>query len=95
MDGFPPSLDLNGLPRKCIISPVNHQRNQYSRGPQVIYDVRSVMGSSLHFKGLTPTSQKCRSGFVKGRVQGGHSDTGCERSDRLASPHPIPLASRR
>ena len=82
MDGFPPSLDLNGLPRKCIIPSMNHQRNQYSRGPQAIYDVRSVMGSPLHFRELISTSQKCRSGFVKGRLQGRHSDTGCKRSDR-------------
>jgi hypothetical protein len=42
MNGFPPSLDLKGLPRKCIIPPVNHQKTQYSRGPQAIYNVTSV-----------------------------------------------------
>lgn len=42
MNGFPPSLDLKGLPRECIIPSVNHQRTQCSRDPQAIYNVTSV-----------------------------------------------------
>lgn len=47
--------------------------------------------SSAYFRGLKHSSQERRSGIVKGRLRGCPPDPKCKRSNRLVSPHLIPL----
>ena len=48
MDGFPPSLDLNRLPRECIVHSIDHSRPRDSCHSQAIYNVRSVTAGVPH-----------------------------------------------
>ena len=85
MDGFPPSLNLAGLPRTHILPSIDLPRTQ----PRAVRKPSTMSGLS-HLGLCVPqrlkrSSQGRRSSIVEGRLHGYPPGPRCNCTDRLAS----------